>query len=166
MKKLLCSIFIILQTAAIYSKPSLSLSASIAPAISFIDDSIYSEFNASIAAGFIAKKTKDFNYGASITTSLLTASNTINRKFLPSRINTSVLIDFGFKTHDEIINITSLHLGYMHYPKINAGQLEYGITSGFYGEITKNLYIGLPISLSISKIEKRIMAELSLRYIR
>ena len=58
MKKLLCSIFIILQTAAIYSKPSLSLSASIAPAISFIDDSIYSEFNASIAAGFIASERK------------------------------------------------------------------------------------------------------------
>ena len=166
MKRLLCSIFIILQVAAIYSKPSLSLYASIAPAISFIDDSIYSEFNASIAAGFIAQKTKNLSCGASITTSFLTASNTINRKFLPSRINIGVLFDFEFKIHDEIINITSLHLGYMHYPKINAGELEYGITSGIYGKITKNLYIGLPISLSFSSIEKRIMTELSLRYIR
>ncbi len=164
MKRLLCSIFLIIQFAAIYSKPALALSLSLAPSISFVEHSIYTEAYGAVSTGFLSSaKNNNLRAGASISAAYFTSSNIVNRKFLPNRINARILFDLELLLNEDISIISSLHLGYMHYQKINAGELEGGISSGLYGKIAKNLYIGIPLSLSISKGEKRLSAEISLR---
>lgn len=165
MKRLLCSIFIIIQLASLYSKPALSLSLALAPSVSFVDRTIYSEGYGTLSAGVLSSSKNNLRAGASISASYFTSSNIVNRKFLPNRINARILFDLEFLVNEEISIISSLHLGYMHYQKINAGELEGGISAGLYGQIMKNLYVGIPLSISISKGEKRFGAELSLRFL-